>query len=219
MPTKPITVALETTPKKTFAAALEWPGWCRSAREPDAAMEALADYAERYAPIAEAAGFPLPSAITLQEVDRQPGGPATAFGVPEKTFDADCAAVTPAAAKRLAALVSAAWTYLDDVASHTPEELRKGPRGGGRDRDKMLRHVIEAENSYARQLGVKVPMPELDDTDALEVQRQAIVAVLGARSDGSPVHKWTTRYGARRVAWHVLDHAWEMEDKNPNNPT
>ena len=33
--------------------------------------------------------------------------------------------------------------------------------------------------------------------------------------DGSvPVPKgWPHRYAARRIAWHVLDHAWEMEDR------
>jgi hypothetical protein len=213
MPTKPIAVALETTPKKTFAAALEWPGWCRSGRDPDAALAALADYAQRYAPVAQAAGYALPTTIALEELERREGGAATAFGVPEVTFEADRAPVPPAAARRLGALVSAAWSYFDAVAAQTPEHLRKGPRGGGRDRDKMISHVLEAENAYARQLGVKLPQAEMGDARAIEAQRLAIVAVIGERSDGSPVHKWTTRYAARRVAWHVLDHAWEMIDK------
>ena len=42
--------------------------------------------------------------------------------------------------------------------------------------------------------------------------REAIAAVVGGPSDGSPVvpNGWTTRYAARRIAWHVLEHAWEM---------
>ena len=214
MPRRTIAVALETTPKKTFACALEWPGWCRSGRDPDAALAALADYASRYAPVAEAAGFPLPATITLAEVDRQPGGATTAFGAPEVTFEADRAPVTPAPARRLGALVSAAWGYLDEVVPLTPESLRKGPRGGGRDRDKMVTHVLEAENAYARQLGIKLPVPAWGDTAAIDAQRLAIVSVICERSDGSPVHKWTTRYAARRVAWHALDHAWEMQDRS-----
>ena len=213
MPTKAIAVALETTPKKTFACALEWPGWCRSGRDPDAALAALADYAPRFGPIAEAAGFPLPARITLGEVERLPGGSTTAFGAPEVTFEADRSPVTPTAARRIAALVSAAWAHFDEVLAVTPESLRKGPRGGGRDRDKMATHVLEAENAYARQLGLKVPHPALHDTPAIGVQREAILAVLCAGSDGAPVHKWTTRYAARRVAWHVLDHVWEMQDR------
>ncbi len=213
MPTKAIAVALETTPKKTFACALDWPGWCRSGRDADAALAALGDYAERFGPIAQAAGHPLPTTITLAEVERLPGGSTTAFGAPEVTFEADRAPVTPAQARRLAALVSAAWNCFDDVLAVTPESLRKGPRGGGRDRDKMATHVIEAENAYARQLGVRVPHPALGDAPAIAVQREAILGVLGARSDGMPVHKWTTRYAARRIAWHVLDHVWEMQDR------
>ena len=25
---------------------------------------------------------------------------------------------------------------------------------------------------------------------------------------------WPVRYAIRRMAWHVLDHAWEMQDKD-----
>lgn len=216
MPTKTIAVAIETSPKKCFASALDWPGWCRAGRDPDAALAALADYAERYAPVAETAGFPLPATITLAERERQPGGASTAFGAPEVTFEADRRAVPLSEAKRITALVTAAWAYFDEVAAASPEELRKGPRGGGRDRDKMVTHVLEAENSYARQIGIKVPAPALGDLEAIEAQRLAIAAVLDARSDGGsvvPEKKWTARYAARRIAWHVLDHAWEMQDR------
>ena len=211
-----IAVAIETTPKKCFASAVEWPGWCRAGRDPDAAMAALADYADRYGPIAQAAGSPLPAAITLEERERLPGGSTTAFGAPEVIFEVDHEPVPPAQARRIAALVSSAWSYLDEIVARTPEQLVKGPRGGGRDRDKMVAHVLEAENSYARQLGIKVPAPAIGETEAIDAQRLAIAAVLGERSDGGPVvpeKRWTLRYAARRIAWHVLDHAWEMQDR------
>jgi len=53
------------------------------------------------------------------------------------------------------------------------------------------------------------------DTPAIGELREAIAAVVGAPSDGSPVVEggWTTRYAARRIAWHVLEHAWEMQDR------
>jgi hypothetical protein len=94
-------------------------------------------------------------------------------------------------------------------------ELRKGPRGGGRDRDKLIDHVIGAETAYARKLGVKPKQPAIDDIAAIEELREAITAVVGAPSDGSPVlpDGWTTPYAARRIAWHVLEHAWEMQDR------
>jgi hypothetical protein len=77
----------------------------------------------------------------------------------------------------------------------------------------MVAHVLEAENSYARSLGIKVPAPTWGDTAAIDAQRLGIVSVIATRSDGTPVHRWTTRYAARRIAWHTLDHAWEMEDR------
>jgi hypothetical protein len=211
----PIAVCLEVTPKKSFASALDWPGWCRAGRDEEAALEALANYAERYAVVAERAQLTFPSRITLKLVERGPGGSTTAFGAPEKTAEAETQRVTAAAARRLAGLVTAAWALLDDIAAESPVELRKGPRGGGRDRDKMLDHVIGAETAYARKLGVKLKQPALHDITAIEELREAVAAVLGASSDGSPVvpNGWTTRYAARRIAWHVLDHAWEIQDR------
>lgn len=212
----PITVCLEVTPKKSFASALDWPGWCRAGRDEEAALDALAEYAERYAEVAGRAGLKFPSRITLHVVETVPGGPTTAFGAPEKTATAETERVTPAAAKRLAGLVTAAWAVLDEIAAATPAELRKGPRGGGRDRDKMLDHVIGAETAYARKIGVRLKQPALHDITAIEALRSAVAAVLAAASDGSPVvpNGWTTRYAARRIAWHALDHAWEMRDKS-----
>ena len=45
--------------------------------------------------------------------------------------------------------------------------------------------------------------------------RKAIVAALGERADEPPAGRkgWPHRYAARRMAWHVLDHAWEMQDR------
>ena len=217
MPTKGIMVAIEETPKKCFASALDWPGWSRAGKDPDAAIGALQDYTPRYALIVEAAGLDLPGRITMVEHERLPGGATTAFGAPEVTFAADRERVTPAVANKMSALLTAAWGYLDAVAAESPAELRKGPRGGGRDRDKMLDHVLEAEANYARKLGLRLKPPARDDLAAIEEQRLAIAAVIGAASDGGPVQEngWTTRYAARRIAWHVLDHAWEMEDKRP----
>jgi hypothetical protein len=103
----------------------------------------------------------------------------------------------------------------DEVAAASPAELRKGPRGGGRDRDEIVDHVIAADTAYARKLGVKRKQPVINDVSAREELREAVAAVVGGPSDGSPVlpNGWTTRYAARRIAWHVLEHAWEMQDR------
>jgi hypothetical protein len=217
-----IAVHLEVSPKTTFASALEWPGWCRAGRDESAALEALVSYAERYARVAELAGGRLPSALTFDVVERVPGGPMTAFAAPEcrrpfpqVTAEAERARSSPAAARRLAELVTAAWATFDEVAAASPAELRKGPRGGGRDRDEIVDHVIAADTAYARKLGVKRKQPVINDVSAREELREAVAAVVGGPSDGSPVlpNGWTTRYAARRIAWHVLEHAWEMQDR------
>jgi hypothetical protein len=218
-----IGVHLEISPKTTFASALDWPGWCRAGRDEDAALEALASYAIRYARVAERASVGLPSTLTFDVVERVPGGPMTAFAAPEcrrpfpqVTADAERAGVTPAAARRLVGLVTAAWATFDEVAAASPAELRKGPRGGGRDRDEIVDHVIGADTAYARKLGVKRKQPAINDMAALDELREAIAVVVGGPSDGSPVvpNGWTTRYAARRIAWHVLEHAWEMQDRS-----
>jgi len=51
----------------------------------------------------------------------------------------------------------------------------------------------------------------------LDEQRAAILDFLRAARAGEPAgeKKWLPRYGARRIAWHALDHAWEMQDRTP----
>lgn len=110
---------------------------------------------------------------------------------------------------------TARWPTFDEIAAASPAELRKGPRGGGRNRDQLIGHVIGADAAYARKLGVKRKQPAIGDIAGIEELREAIAAVVGAPSDGAPVVPggWTTRYAARRIAWHVLEHAWEMQDR------
>jgi hypothetical protein len=220
MPTRPLAVCVEVAPRKAFASALDWPGWCRAGRDADAALAALADYADRYARVAKTAGVTFPTRVSFEVVEQVPGGATTAFGAPEITAAAERLPVTAAAATRIASLVTAAWTGFDGVVAESPAELRKGPRGGGRDRDKMVDHVLGAESSYARMIGLKLRQPEIGDIEAIGAQRLGIAAVLGGPSDGSPVRPngWTTRYAARRIAWHVLDHAWEMQDRAGSGP-
>jgi hypothetical protein len=222
MPPRRIAVCLEVSPKMTVASALDWPGWCRAGRDEGAALEALASYAGRYAPVAGQAGVSFPATVAFDVVERVPGGPATAFAAPECrrpfpqiTAEAERAKLTPAAARRQVGLVTAAWAVFGEIAAASPAQLRKGPRGGGRDRDQLIGHVIGADTAYARKLGIKLKQPAAGDTAAIEELRKAIAAVVGAPSDGSPVVPggWTTRYAARRIAWHVLEHAWEMQDR------
>ncbi len=216
--TRSTAVGVELGHKRVFACALDWPGWCRSGKSEELALEALAAYAPRYAVVAEQAGMELPARVgdSFEVVERVQGSGATDFGVPHEVVATEEAAVPAKEAARRSALVAAAWAVLDRVVAGAPAELRKGPRGGGRDRDKIVDHVLGAEVAYARKLGIKHPQPARDDRAAIEAIREEILAVLRAPSDGAPpVPKgWPPRYAARRIAWHALDHAWEIEDRS-----
>ena len=212
-----IRIAEEVGAKKAFAWAIDWPGWARSGKTAEAAREALLAYAGRYAVVVKAAKLEMPPTVGgVDIVDSVRGGGGTDFGVPSAITDADRRGVTTGEAERLAALVRASWNVFDTVASKAPASLRKGPRGGGRDRDKMVSHVIEADHAYARELGIRLPEPHIGDHKAIEAERDAVLTLLGKPSDGGPLadRKWTQRYAARRIAWHALDHAWEMEDRS-----
>jgi len=211
-------VFLEVGKKRVFACALDWPGWCRAGKDEDLALEALAAYAPRYAVVPERAGIAYPARVAenLEVVERLPGSATTDFGAPGEVAGADARRATRAQAERLSALVVTSWAAFDEVRAGAPATLRKGPRGGGRDRDKMVDHVLGAEAAYARKLGVKHRQPAIDDQAAIAALRDDTVAVLLAPSDGSPPlpKGWPSRYAARRIAWHVLDHAWEIEDRS-----
>ena len=213
-----IAIAEEAGAKKAFAWAIDWPGWARGGKTPELARDALMAYAPRYAAVARVAQLEMPdvSGAVVDIVDSVPGGSGTDFGVPSAITDADRRMVTAADAERLADLVAAAWTIFDRVAGSAPASLRKGPRGGGRDRDKMIGHVIEADHAYAREIGVRLPEPHAGEREAVEMERAAMLEVLRRPSDGGVLaeRRWTLRYAARRIAWHALDHAWEMEDRS-----
>jgi hypothetical protein len=212
-----IAVVLEVGAKRSFATAVDWPGWSRSAKTAEQAVDALIGHAERYALVAAAAGeaFPPPDDRSVEVVERSAGGSGTDFGVPSRISGPDRRATTAPEADRLARLLAAAWATFDSVAAAAPESLRKGPRGGGRDTSRIVAHVLEADGAYAREIGLRVRPPGADDRPAIETLRAAMLEVIRRPSDGSPLaeRRWTARYAAHRIAWHALDHAWEIEDR------
>ncbi|HEX4984187.1 MAG TPA: hypothetical protein VFV63_20960 [Ilumatobacteraceae bacterium] len=196
-------VAVEVGHKKSFASALDWPGWSRSGKDEDAAIEVLLAYIDRYRVVTDRAGIEFrPGRVDV--VERLAGSASTDFGAPGAIAEWERRALGKAEAERIAALVSASWDVFGDVVAGAPAELRKGPRGGGRDRDKIVEHVVEAEQSYARQLGLGKPNQRPD-------LRGDIVAAIRRRPTDTA---WPVRYAARRIAWHVVDHAWEIEDRS-----
>jgi hypothetical protein len=212
----PVAVYLETTPKKTFACALDWPGWCRAGKTEELALEALSTYAARYRRVVAAAGVKLGPSPGLAVVERIEGGSGTTFGVPSAIAERDRHRVSGQEAERLSGIVEASWMTFDRIAAGAPAELRKGPRGGGRDRDKIVGHVVEADQAYAREIGLRERSIDPADHDAVWAMRRRMLEVLGRPSGGAPLadRKWTLRYAARRIAWHALDHAWEIQDRS-----
>ncbi len=212
------TVYVEVGSKRVFACALDWPGWCRSGKTEEQALQSLADYAARYSAVPRVAGvdFSAESATTFEVRERLPGSATTDFGAPDRMASSDLDPLTPEDAERLTALVTAAWTILDRVVAGAPAALRKGPRGGGRDRDAVFEHILGAETMYARKLGVRQRQPSMGDVAAIAALRAGILgAIRQATEMTSPGESgWLPRYAARRIAWHVLDHAWEIEDRS-----
>jgi hypothetical protein len=212
-----IEIGEEVGARKTFVWAIEWPGWSRGGKDASLAIESLIEHGPRYAIVAREAGLTLPdvSASDIETTHSVTGGAGTDFGVPSAITHADRRPTSAAEARRIASLVEAAWVVFDRVVAAAPAELRKGPRGGGRDRDEVAGHVIEADHAYAGQIGIKLTTPSLADRAAVEAERAEMLEVLRTPSDGSPLadRRWTARYAARRIAWHALDHAWEIEDR------
>ncbi|HEX2756280.1 MAG TPA: hypothetical protein VHM48_12500 [Candidatus Limnocylindrales bacterium] len=216
--TKPILVTIEHTAGKTFATAADWPGWSRSGKTEELALGALVAYAPRYAVIADADHRRIAAGPTIEDLDvveRNAGSAGTEYGVPSRPSDHDARPTEADDAKRLAGLVEVAWVFFDRTAAAAPEELRKGPRGGGRNTSKVIAHVMDADRAYANEIGIKVREFAPDDRAAIAAMRAAMLEVLRAARDGTPLagRRWPARYAAHRIAWHALDHAWEIEDR------
>ena len=213
---------LEIGAKRAFAGAVEWPGWCRSGRDEAAALVALHDSAPRYARVLRRTrlGFDAPeNASALRVVERLDGDATTDFGAPSIAPKADARPLDDAELKRLSSILQAGWRSFDAaVEGAGGATLEKGPRGGGRDLSKIVDHVLDAEGGYLRMLGSKVQAGPKQD-----LAERTHAAVLGALEvtarEGPPPpgprggKRWLPRYFVRRVAWHVLDHAWEIEDR------
>jgi hypothetical protein len=218
----PVETYLEVGAKRVFAGALEWPGWCRSARHEEDALEALLAYGPRYAGVLKGSGVrftPPARTSTLEVVERLKGDATTDFGAPSIAPRADARSVDRRWLARQEKILRACWKAFDRAAESVRGPLQKGPRGGGREVDAIVAHVVGAEASYARMIGAKAK--GVDDAVAARDDERAIVleGLEGAVTDGIPAgprggKRWSAPYFARRAAWHVLDHAWEIEDRS-----
>lgn len=218
-------IYLEIGQKKAFAVAVNWPGWCRWDKEERLAVQALLDYGSRYSKIPRAAGFELqiperPSSFHI--VDRLQGNSTTDFGAPDRPRPNDWDPIGEQELDRMKKIIRACWLAFDEAVEEAEgKELQKGSRGGGRDLTKIVEHVIGAEESYLKTLGWRLEVIKDETIDQRkdrvrnEVLRGLEVAAVGQLPREGPRggKRWSPRFFVRRLAWHVVDHAWEIEDR------
>ncbi len=218
-------IYLESGEKKVIGVSMHWPGWCRIAKNEESAVQSLLDYASRYAVIPRKANleFTLPQSVSdFQIIKREAGNKTTDFGVPVVLIDEDWEEVDAQEIGRMESILRACWAYFDEVAAAAGgKELLKGPRGGGRDLDKIVSHVVDAEEAYLKTLG---GLWEAIKGEPVEEKKQRLreAAINGMQmSTAGQLPKegprggirWPVPYYVRRLAWHVVDHTWEIEDR------
>ena len=219
----PVRTVIEHGPKdrKAVAFSLDWPGWSRGAKSGELALATLEAYRRRYRPVASLAGMAVEfdAAGPLEVVEDRVGTGSTDFwGISFSPSSAEQGPMDEADLERGITLLRACWAFFDGVAARVSPELRKGPRGGGRDRDRIIRHTVRTESEdFAKQVGLRIPEGAALTPDGLRRHREAYVAAMRAYNAGEVTRRmrsWTLPFLVRHSAFHVLDHAWEMEDKD-----
>jgi len=218
--TDELRVTLEIGPrgKQVAAVAPDWPGLERGAKTGEAAIERLQSYLPRYARVAKLAGLDAEfAAITSVDlVETYPGNGSTDFwGISFAFSSIDRQEMSKPEIERELTLMHACWAFFDEARSRVSAELRKGPRGGGRDRDHIVRHTFGPEQQWAAKLEVRAPDGAVLTDEGLKAHREAYSrAIREFHSQGKMARTWPLRYLIRHTAYHTLDHAWEMEDKD-----
>ena len=215
-----IRVMLEIGPKgkRVVAVAPDWPGLSRGAKTEDDAVERLRSYLPRYSPVAKLAGMDAEFAAgaNVDVVERYPGVGSTDFwGISFAFSEIDKKAMSSEELERELTLLRACWAFFDDVRSRVSAEMAKGPRGGGKDRDRIVRHTLISELDMAKKLGLREPQEMMLTEEGIQAHRDDYCDTIRAfHAEGKMVRTWPLRYLIRHTAFHTMDHAWEMEDKD-----
>ena len=219
----PVRTVIEhgTKDNRSVAFSLDWPGWSRGAKTAELALETLEAYRDRYRPIAALAGMSaeFDAAGPLEIVEDRVGTGSTDFwGISFSPSSTEQDPMDEAELDRKIKLLRAAWKYFDTVAARVSPELRKGVRGGGRERDEIIGHVIRVESmDFARGVGIVVDDGNALIPDGIPAYRDAYVAAMHGYNAGNIAKRMRSRtlpFLIRHSAFHTLDHAWEMEDKD-----
>ena len=217
---KPMRVTLEIglKGKRVVAVAPDWPGLERGATTGEAAIERLLAYVPRYAAVTKLAGMEAVYATNtaVDVVERYPGTGSTDFwGISFAFSGSDQQAISGNTLERELTLMRACWAFFDDVRSRVSAEMQPGPRGGGRDRDRIVRHIFANEQDWVKKLGVITPDEAMLTNEGMNAHRESYCnAIRALHSQSKMARNWPLRYLIRHTAYHTLDHAWEMEDKD-----
>jgi hypothetical protein len=217
-----VTIEIGPKGKRVVAVAPDWPGLERGAKTREGAIERLLSYVPRYATVTELAGMEAAFAsanateTVADVVEEYPGTGSTDFwGISFGFSSIDQQVLSGEELERELTLMRACWTFFDGVRSRVSAEMQRGPRGGGRDRDRIVRHTFGAELDWAKGIGVLTPLDIMLTGEGLKAHRDAYSsAIRSFHSQGKMARKWPLRYLIRHTAFHTLDHAWEMEDKD-----
>jgi hypothetical protein len=218
--TEAVRVILEIGKKRrVVAGAMDWPGLDRWGTSEDDATEKLVSYLSRYAGVADRAGLVRAFARSraVEVAERVPGSSSTDFwGIAHVPSQIEREVLSPADLERRLELLRACWAYFDDVAAHAAE-LLPGPRSAGRSRDQIIRHVYASEpEQFSRKVEVRTERDVVLTPKGLTKHRQAYLdAIRAYNAEGKPARTWPIQFLIRRTAHHVMDHAWEMEDRVP----
>ena len=205
--------------RRVVAGAMDWPGLDRGGTSEDDALAKLLSYVPRYAGVAERAGLKGAFARDrdAEVVERVPGSSSTDFwGFAHVPSQIEAEVLPPKDLERRLDLLRACWAYFDDTAARVSRELRPGPRSAGRSRDQIIRHVYTNEpEQFSRKVEVRTAVDAVLTPDGLATHRREYLdAIRAYNAEGKPARTWPIHFLIRRTAHHVMDHAWEMEDRD-----
>jgi hypothetical protein len=219
----PVRTVIEHGPKdkRSVAFSLDWPGWNRGEKTAELALETLEAYRARYRPIADLAGMAreFDAAGPLEVVEDRVGpGSVDFWGISFSASSTEHGPMSDAEFDRKIKLLQACWAFFDDIAARVSPEMRRGPRGGGRDRNRIIRHTIRTESEdFAKQVGLRIPEEGALTPEGLRQHRKTYLEAMRAYNAGKVekrMRSWSLPFLIRHSAFHTLDHAWEMQDKD-----
>jgi len=214
-----VLVEQPTRGKRWVAVAADWPGLERGGKTEDEAVEKVARYVPRYRPVAERVGLgpDLAAQTDPDIIGRYPGVGSTDFwGISFAPSPLDREPFDAPRFDRQVRLLRASWAEFDDTVARVSPELRPGARGGGRSRDQIVRHVLATEGGdFSKRVKQRSELDDLLTPSGLAHHRDRFVEAMRAwYAEGKPLGNWTIPYLLRHTAYHVLDHTWEMQDRD-----